>query len=221
MMDENQENRIKGEKRFWDKVASGYDHFIWSTMSKSYKEVLAIITGELKPDDIVLDVATGTGLIAFEAAGIAKNVYGIDISPKMLEVAKRKMKKHSADNIEFRLEDVYATSFSNNRFDVVICSNALHMMKEPKSALFEMRRVLKHDGILITPTFCHAENANLKEKIGLNLMRLLRWIGILPHLHRFKRKDILEIIIGAGFTIVEQKAIDPLLLYIKSMQKKT
>ena len=194
MMDENQENRIKGEKRFWDKVASGYDYFIRSTMSKSYKEVLAIITGELKQDDIVLDVATGTGLIAFEAAGIAEKVYGIDISPKMLKVAKRKMKEHSADNIEFRLEDVYETSFSNNMFDVVICSNALHIMKAPKLALFEMRRVLKHDGILITPTFCHAENANLQEKIGLNLMRLLRWIGILPHLHRFKRKDILEII---------------------------
>ena len=44
-------------------------------------------------------------------------------------------------------------------FDVVIVSNALHIVPQPEKALREIKRVLKDDGVLIAPTFTHAENS--------------------------------------------------------------
>ena len=151
---------------------------------------------------------------------MAKKVYGIDISHKMIEEAKKKQKNKSVENIEFRLEDGYNTYFEDNVFDVVICCNALHMMKDPGLVLAEIRRVLKCGGILIAPTYCHAESATIKMRIFLNSMRFMRRIGVLPYLHRFKKEDILNIISEGRFTIIEKDEIDkdPILLYIKALK---
>ena len=149
---------------------------------------------------------------------MAKKVYGIDISHKMIEEAKKKQKNKSVENIEFRLEDGYDTYFKDNIFDVVICCNALHMMKDPGLVLAEVRRVLKYGGILIAPTYCHAESAKIKMKIFLNSMRFMRGKSILPYLHRFKKEDISNIVDEGRFTIIEKDEIDKdlVLLYIKA-----
>ena len=49
--------------------------------------------------------------------------------------------------------------YADQSFDVVIVSNALHIVPHPEKALIEFRRVLKNDGMLIAPTFTHADNA--------------------------------------------------------------
>ena len=49
--------------------------------------------------------------------------------------------------------------YADQSFDVVIVSNALHIVPLPEKALIEFRRVLKNDGTLIAPTFTHAENS--------------------------------------------------------------
>ena len=49
--------------------------------------------------------------------------------------------------------------YAEQSFDVVIVSNALHIVPEPERALAEIRRVLKEDGVLVAPTFTHADNA--------------------------------------------------------------
>ena len=49
--------------------------------------------------------------------------------------------------------------YADQSFDVVIVSNALHIVPHPEKALIEFRRMLKNDGTLIAPTFTHAENS--------------------------------------------------------------
>ena len=49
--------------------------------------------------------------------------------------------------------------YADQSFDVVIVVNALHIVPEPEKALSEIRRVLKDDGVLVAPTFTHADNA--------------------------------------------------------------
>jgi phosphatidylethanolamine/phosphatidyl-N-methylethanolamine N-methyltransferase len=216
-MDKEQKGRIKGEKRFWDAVAPGYDR----AMAADYEAALGKIVSIVRPGDTVLDVGTGTGLVAFEAAKIAEKVYGIDISAKMLEKAIEKAKDKSVENIEFRLEDGYATSFDDGIFDVVICCNTLHMMNDPKSALVEMRRLLKPDGVLVAPTYCHAEPTALKTRIGLRLFGIMRWLSILPYLHRFNKRNVLEIVARAGFTVSEGAELDKkaLFFYVEARKK--
>ena len=55
---------------------------------------------------------------------------------------------------------MFSLSYAGNSFDVVIVSNALHIVPQPEKALAEKSdRVLKDDGVLIAPTFTHAENS--------------------------------------------------------------
>ena len=54
---------------------------------------------------------------------------------------------------------MFRLPYADRSFDVIIVSNALHIVPEPEKALSEIRRVLKDDGVLVAPTFTHADNA--------------------------------------------------------------
>ena len=54
---------------------------------------------------------------------------------------------------------MFRLPYAQKSFEVVIVSNALHIVPQPEKALAEIRRVLKDDGVLIAPTFTHAENS--------------------------------------------------------------
>jgi len=95
----------------------------------------------------VLDVATGTGSLAIELGKKAYEVVGIDLSDKMLAVAKKKSK---ADNITFQHMDASKMDFPDGTFDIVTISLGLHDMPlEIRDAVLkESKRVLKSDGKL-------------------------------------------------------------------------
>ena len=73
----------------------------------------------------------------------------------MIEQAKQGVK---STKLYFSVQDMFHLPYADQSFDVVIVSNALHIVPEPERALAEIRRVLKEDGILIAPTFTHAGN---------------------------------------------------------------
>ena len=73
-------------------------------------------------------------------------------------IAEAKRDNRSA-KLHFSVQDMFCLPYANQSFDVVIVSNALHIVPQPEKALAEIRRVLKDDGVLIAPTFTHAGNA--------------------------------------------------------------
>lgn len=123
----------------------------------------------------MLEVAAGTGLIALEIALKARFVRAVDITPEMIARAKQKALDRHIENIGFSIEDAYALPFESRSFDIVICANALHNMKEPEQALAEIKRVLKRSGKAILPTFCHGES--VKSRIKSRIITLLGFPG--------------------------------------------
>lgn len=119
----------QNNKNFWNRYAKIYDfeidRFNRSAYSEMYRLMLEVLTKEMK----VLEIATGTGLIAVNIADSVKSVVATDFSPKMIETA---MKKSAPDNVSFAIEDATALSFSDHAFDAVIISNALHIMPDPE-----------------------------------------------------------------------------------------
>jgi ubiquinone/menaquinone biosynthesis C-methylase UbiE len=94
----------------------------------------------------VLDVATGTGAAAQAAAAIvgpSGRVVAGDISPAMLEVARRKLRDAP---VTLDTLDAHALPFADERFDAVICQLGLMLFSDPPRALAEFRRVLRPGG---------------------------------------------------------------------------
>ncbi|BAY09910.1 class I SAM-dependent methyltransferase [Calothrix sp. NIES-2098] len=106
---------------------------------------------QLRNGQQILDIATGTGLVAIEAAQIVGDegkVIGIDISTGMLEQAKRKVEALQLNNVEFSLADAEALSFPANSFDCIFCSSALIWMSDLVAALRLWHQFLKPGGLL-------------------------------------------------------------------------
>ena len=196
------EKRVKRERRFWRRFAHRYDWFMRSQIEESYRILTAKILDEVKGGDSVVEVASGTGLIALEVAEKAAEVEAVDITPEMVAIAEKKAKERKIENVRFSVEDAYALPFEDRSFDVVICSNALHNMTEPKRALSEMRRVLKDTGKLMAPTYCHGEG--LKSRI---LSRIMSLSGF-PGYHRFTVEALSGLIGESGFEIEKLEIIE-------------
>jgi ubiquinone/menaquinone biosynthesis C-methylase UbiE len=139
-------------KRFWSRYAKLYDFEISRTSKTAYKRMYALMADALSASMDVLELATGTGLIAVNIAGGVRSVTATDYSPGMIATAR---KKDVPTNVTFSVEDATALSFSDASFDAVIISNALHIMPDPALALAEAKRMLKSNGLLIAPNFTH------------------------------------------------------------------
>jgi len=164
-MEENQNN-----KSFWNRYAKLYDFEIKRFSGKAYKEMYHLMAKSLLPDMNVLEVATGTGLIAINIASYVHSVEAIDFSPKMIKTAK---KKKVPNNVHFSIDDATRLSFADNTFDAVIISNALHIVPDPVKVLRDISRVLKPNGLLIAPTYSHGHLRDSTWNLNVKILRLL------------------------------------------------
>lgn len=101
-----------------------------------------------RPNDRVLDVACGTGIVARQVAplvGVGGAVTGLDISPQMLEVA-RSLPLSSGVTIEWREGSAEELPFEEASFDLVLCQQGLQFVPDKLAAAREMRRVLSPGG---------------------------------------------------------------------------
>ena len=145
---------MREHKSFWDKNAGRYDRFMRKDRA-AYEEMYERIR-PLVRRKTVLELATGTGLIAKHIVNAAAHIEATDASAEMIAEAKRD--NHSA-KLYFSVQDMFRLPYADQSFDVVIVSNALHIVPQPEKALCEIHRVLKDDGVLIAPTFTHAGNS--------------------------------------------------------------
>ena len=104
----------------------------------------------------VLELATGTGLIAKHIVIAAAHIEATDASAEMIAEAKRDTR---SAKLHFSVQNMFRLPYANQSFNVVIVSNALHIVPQPEKALQEIKRVLKDGGVLIAPTFTHAGNS--------------------------------------------------------------
>ena len=156
---------IQEHKNFWDKNAGRYDRFMRKDRA-AYDEMYELIRPVVR-HKTVLELATGTGLIAKHIVNAAAHIEATDASAEMITEAKR---TRSA-KLHFSVQDMFRLPYANQSFDVVIVSNALHIVPQPEKALQEIKRVLKDDGTLIAPTFTHAGNS-FRGKVKAFFMKL-------------------------------------------------
>ena len=145
---------MQEHKNFWDKNAGRYDRFMRKDRA-AYDEMYELIRPVVR-HKTVLELATGTGLIAKHIVNAAAHIEATDASAEMIAEAKR---DNRSAKLHFSVQDMFCLPYANQSFNVVIVSNALHIVPQPEKALQEIKRVLKDDGVLIAPTFTHAGNS--------------------------------------------------------------
>ena len=145
-----------GSQNFWDKNAGRYDRFMRKDAA-AYEQMYALLRPVVR-GKTVLELAAGTGLIAKNIVSSAAHIEATDASSEMIAEARR---DNRSAKLHFSVQDMFHLPYAEGSFDAVIVANALHIVPEPEKALSEMRRVLKDDGVLIAPTFTHADNSLL------------------------------------------------------------
>lgn len=157
---------MRKHKNFWDRNAGRYNRFMRKDRV-AYDEMYELIRPVVKAKT-VLELATGTGLIAKNIVNAAAHIEATDASPEMIAEAKR---DNRSAKLLFSVQDMFRLPYVEESFDVVIVSNALHIVPQPEKALVEIQRVLKEDGVLIAPTFTHAGNS-FPSKVKAFFMKL-------------------------------------------------
>ena len=181
-------------RKFWNRYAKLYDFEINRFNRPAYTEMYRLISESLSKEMKVLEIATGTGLIAINIAGFVDSIEAIDFAPQMIEAAKKKM---VPSNVHFSVGDATDLSFEAQSFDVVIISNALHIMPNPELVLENIKSVLKLNGLLIAPTFSHG---HLRESTWNLNARILKLIGFETH-SKWLPEEYVAFINQHGFSV--------------------
>lgn len=178
----------------YEHMAPFYDAIVDPFLNPVRREICRIARAERF--ESILDLCCGTGRQAIMLARSGFSVTGVDLSPAMLEVARKK----STKGLNFYLEDAANLHFKSNFFDCVMISFALHE-KEPhirNEIMKEARRVLAGDGRMIIVDYLAPFSR--KSSLGLKLIAMAEWLAGRRHYANFK-------------SYVESGATDRLLLY--------
>jgi ubiquinone/menaquinone biosynthesis C-methylase UbiE len=97
----------------------------------------------------VLDLACGPGIVAEQIAPLADELTGVDVTPRMVELAAARCESAKLSNCSFHVASAEHLPFASSAFDTVVTRLALHHFQAPADALAEVWRVLRPDGRLV------------------------------------------------------------------------
>lgn len=165
---------------FWDRVAWVYDVFAKGINRKANQRMCAVVGELISPMDEVLECACGTGLLSGVIAPRCRRLVATDFSEKMLKRAKKKGKQWK--NARFEQADLLHLSYPDQRFDVVVAANVIHLLDEPYRALRELDRVCRRGGKIIIPTYLNQTDQGTTNsvsdaigKAGADFKRAFTW----------------------------------------------
>ena len=142
----------RDNRSFWQRVAGIYGGSVKRSSGRLYEAICARIRPHLTQNMCVLELACGTGQLTYPLTGSVALWEATDLSENMIVEASRW--PHSR-RLRFSVQDAKNLPYEHDTFDVVIISNALHVMTRPELALREARRVLRPGGLLFAPTYVH------------------------------------------------------------------
>lgn len=137
---------------------------------RQHSPELILAASEVGPDDTVLDVACGPGLMTCEFANVARHVTGLDLTVRMIEQARELHASKGHTNASVLVGDIEQLPLADSSFTVVFTRYALHHALDPRSVLTEMVRVCSPGGRVVvvdvyTTSPEQAEAYNRMEKL--------------------------------------------------------
>lgn len=182
--------RISGEEKkatvssMFDSIAHSYDflnHFLSFGIDRIWRKKAVRIISQTYINPRILDVAAGTADLSIAAISIdPESITGIDISPKMLEIGREKIRRKGfSDRIELILGDSEKIPFNDSSFDVAMVAFGVRNFSDPLKGLSEMRRVVRHEGTVLVLEFSKPVRFPFKQFYHFYFLNILPLIGSL------------------------------------------
>ena len=193
--------KMNKSEKFWDKRAKDYNN--QKTNWEKYNKTVEKTKQYLNTNDIVLDFACGAGIKTIKLADNVKEIQGIDISSKLIDVAKRKAEERKVENTHFAQATIFDTGFKKESFDVILAFNILHLIDNGQEIIHKIHKLLKPGGLFISETVCMGEK---KAFLGW-ILSFLSKIGLVPPITFLKISE-LEDLMGCGkFQIIDTEIV--------------
>ncbi len=182
--------------RFWDWLAKRYAKMPVADQA-AYQNKLQVTREYLLPSMEVFEFGCGTGSTALVHALHVKHIRAIDVSSKMIEIARAKADAANIKNVTFECSDIDGFSIPDGSFDAVLGLNILHLLANKKETLSKVYKALRPGGIFVTSTACIADM--------MVLLRFVAAIGnflrVIPQVDVFTADELRESFTDAGFRI--------------------
>lgn len=157
----------------------------------------------LTKKDRILDLGCNSGQLCLKIAKRVKQITGLDVDKNLINIAKSEALIKEISNARFLIFDANnKLPFRNNSFDKVICSDVLEHLEKRDSALSELKRVLKPNGLLFLVT----DNPDTSWK------KLQKSVGLFyyadaDHKYEYPKKEILTKLEAKKFKIISVETV--------------
>lgn len=182
--------------QFWDRHAKGYAKRPVADEA-AYQKKLRVTQDYLKPDMEVLEFGCGTGTTAIIHAPFVRHIRAIDISSRMLEIARAKAESDSIENVTFEQSSIDELNADDASYDAVMGHSILHLLENKEIAIASVYRMLKPGGVFVTSTACLG-GTMLALRV---ILPVGRFLGLLPLVKFFTAEELEADLTDAGFRI--------------------
>jgi len=194
-------------KNFWDSASKNYDktkerfEYIHRKSRENTKKYL-------ENSDVVLDYGCGTGTTSCEMAPYVEEIQAIDISSKMIEIAKEKAVAKKIGNVTFAQTDIFDKKHKKESFDRILAFNMLHTIPHPENVVQRIDELLKPNGLFISVTPCLRDKMSFLVSAQIRLVQVMCKIGIIPvPIRRLKSSDLDDLMASGNFQTVDSEKI--------------
>lgn len=185
--------------RFWDRHAERYARQPVADEA-AYQRKLETTRRYLRPDMEVLEFGCGTGSTALVHAPHVRHILAIDLSGKMIEIARGKAQAQGIENVEFRQATLGDLDLEGGALDLVLGLNILHLMDDIEAVIGEAHRLLSPGGLFVTSTLCLGDS----QRWIRYLSPVGEALGVMPPINVFTTAELEACMRGAGFQIEDQ-----------------
>lgn len=219
-MNQQQQSQLEQQRNSWNQYSGGWkkwNDFLTGIMMP-VGEIL-IDSLELKGDEYVLDVASGTGEPGLTACKILPlgKVTSIDFSEKMVAIANENAQQHGIRKYQSQVAEVSDMPFKNNSFDDIICRFGMMFFPDIQGSIHEMMRVLKPGGKSAVAVWAAPEQNSFLTLLGMTVaekLRLPKPLPDTPGIFRFAKPGHLSgLFKDAGFVDVTESNINGEIAY--------
>ncbi|MEG1610608.1 MAG: metalloregulator ArsR/SmtB family transcription factor [Bilophila sp.] len=187
------EDRALKTRQFFNAIA---DH--WDTLSRDvlggFDLAQAVCAAMPQPCAVAVDLGCGTGLVLEQMRGRAGQIIGVDGSPRMLELSRRRFTVEGADRIDesisLRIGELHHLPLCDGEADFASINMVLHHLSEPHCALMEIHRVLRPGGLVMVTDF----DRHTQEKMRSDYGDL--WLG-------FDEATLQRLLLSAGLEVLK------------------